>query len=378
MKKILMICAFAPASTTAGQAFTLRLLNDISRDHHVDLCFFYASPSPPIITITNVTVLFSEQLTLGRRIIGALSLPFMHPLFTSRFSFRKAFKLRSIADRYDAVYFDFSQIFIYALFIKHRNKIAMAHDIVTQMYERRPGKLAWLHTMVCRLTENMLIKGLNAKLFCFSEKDCRLVNSNFGVSAEKVDFYLDERIYETTSSEIYQHNKFVFYGAWGRRENSSGLLWFITNVFPLLGSHCQFTVIGSGVSEEVLKASQAFGESIEFAGFVENPYELLAEAKALVAPLFEGAGVKVKVLESLACGTSVIGTNVSFEGIAPELLVHCRCCNSAAEFADVLNSYTRPDRHLVQESFLKIYPSKTMGTAIRTSCAGSELDRKIE
>ena len=37
-------------------------------------------------------------------------------------------------------------------------------------------------------------------------------------------------------------------------------------------------------------------------GFVENPYGYIAEAQGLIAPLFHGAGIKVKVVEALALG----------------------------------------------------------------------------
>ena len=50
-------------------------------------------------------------------------------------------------------------------------------------------------------------------------------------------------------------------------------------------------------------------------GFVDNPYKIMSESLGLIAPLFHGAGIKVKVIESLACGTPVIGTEVAFEGI---------------------------------------------------------------
>jgi len=376
MNRILCVTAFKPNNNTAGQAFTLRLIKDIAQDHLVDLCFFHDSQTTPDVTLTNVKVLFAERLTFFRRILGTISVPFMHPLFTSRFSVKKLLYLRSIAHNYDAIYFDFSQIFIYTLFIKHHNKIALAHDIVTQMYERRTEILARFHTLFSKFSERVLIKGLGARLYCFSEKDCKLVDTYFGAYAGKVDFYLDERIYEIKLDKVIQHNKFVFYGAWSRRENSSGLLWFITNVLPLLDANCRFVIIGSGVNEEVRKAAQVFGDAVEFSGFVDNPYEILAGARALVAPLFEGAGVKVKVLEALACGTPIIGTEISFEGIDVKLLVHCHICTNAAAFANTLNTLMNRDRQQARAAFLADYPRNTIGDILRMVCHESPIHQR--
>jgi glycosyltransferase involved in cell wall biosynthesis len=55
--------------------------------------------------------------------------------------------------------------------------------------------------------------------------------------------------------------------------------------------------------------------NIKILSFIKNPYKIISESQILVAPLFEGAGVKVKVIESLACGTPVVGTEIAFEGI---------------------------------------------------------------
>jgi glycosyltransferase involved in cell wall biosynthesis len=375
MNKILIISAFAPGINTAGQAFTLKLLRDLSVDHQIDLCYFCNTASEASLSIKNVNTLSAVYLSPVIRLLHVASLPFLHPLFTSRFNWLLAFKLRSVVTDYDVVFFDFSQVFVYALFLPHTNKYAMAHDVVTQMYGRRKGWLARINTVVSRFSERFVMRRSGAKVFCFSNKDCRLVNEYFNVEADQVDFYLDERIYAIDPVTIKRHNKFVFYGAWGRRENSYGLLWFLTKVMPLLGGQCRFIVIGSGVSEEVRDAALLYGDAVEFAGFVDNPYELLAGARALVAPLFEGAGVKVKVLEALACGTQVIGTEICFEGIDEQLLVHCHNCTNAAEFADILNTLLGKDMQKARAAFLANYPRNTMGSVLRTACQAHQRNR---
>ena len=368
MKKILVISAFAPDNRTAGQAFTLKLLQDLSADHQVDLCYFHNAVQNINLTMDNVSTLSAVHLSSFKRLCSVATLPFLHPLFTSRFNCLLALKLRSVVKNYDVVYFDFSQVFVYALFLPHSNKIAMAHDIIAQMYGRRTGWLSRMNAVFSRFSEHFIISRSGASVFCFSDKDCRLAHEYFGVEAKRVDFYLDERISSLDMEKIERHEKFVFYGAWGRRENSFGLLWFINKVMPMLPNSLRFVVVGSGVNEGLRSAAQVFGDAIEFAGFVDNPYDLLAGAKALIAPLFEGAGVKVKVLESLACGTPVIGTDICFEGIDEKHLVLCHSCTSPAEFANTLNTFMSRDSLQARTSFLEDYPHRTMGDVIRNEC----------
>jgi glycosyltransferase involved in cell wall biosynthesis len=376
MKKILVITAYAPGSNSAGQAFTLRLLQDLSEDHLIDLCYFDSNTHDHGVPVKNVKVLSSITLSKTRRLTGAASLPFFHPLFTCRFSFKLALYLRSISSNYDVVYFEFSQVFIYTLFIRHSNKLALSIDIVTQMYERRKGWLARLNTAFCRFTEGFILKHSGAKIYSFSSKDCELAFDYFGIEAEQVDLYIDNSIHDVDIARVERHDKFLFYGAWGRRENSSGLFWFLANVMPLLDTACRFVIVGSGISNELRQAAKPYGSALEFAGFIDNPYEFLAGARALVAPLFEGAGVKVKVLESLACGTPIVGTEVSFEGISTRHLSSCHNCRTAEEFAAVLNNFVPVDKQRLRDSFLEVYPSKTMGAIIREACSEAEITGK--
>lgn len=58
------------------------------------------------------------------------------------------------------------------------------------------------------------------------------------------------------------------------------------------------------------------GEGIIVTGRVPDIREYLAKAAIFVSPLRYGAGIKNKVLEALAMGCAVVGTPMSFDGIA--------------------------------------------------------------
>jgi glycosyltransferase involved in cell wall biosynthesis len=54
---------------------------------------------------------------------------------------------------------------------------------------------------------------------------------------------------------------------------------------------------------------------VEVTGFMADPADQFARAHLALAPLFQGAGVKVKVLECLAAGLPVLTTEIGSEGI---------------------------------------------------------------
>lgn len=180
-------------------------------------------------------------------------------------------------------------------------------------------------------------------------------------------WFADSNIYAIElNTPIVNLKQYAFYGAWYREENSAGLLWFLEQVLPYLPQGNRYIVIGSGVPKAVLDTAKKYSEAIHFVGFVDNPYRLIASCCALIAPLFQGAGVKVKVLESLACGTPVIGTAIAFEGIDQDLLLNCVQCNTAHTFIQALSVNMCDDKHTqIRGNFLQHYPKLTMGEVLR-------------
>ncbi|RZJ79379.1 MAG: glycosyltransferase, partial [Flavobacterium sp.] len=146
------------------------------------------------------------------------------------------------------------------------------------------------------------------------------------------------------SNENVEFDKvFIFYGAWNRKENSEGLTWFINNVYPYVNKFdLRFKVIGGGMPVEIINKLKSL-KHIEYSGFVDNPYKFLTSSSALLAPLFNGAGVKVKVIEALLTGTPVIGTVVALEGLD---LLRGRSdflykCTSAKDFINAIDNFKK-------------------------------------
>lgn len=79
----------------------------------------------------------------------------------------------------------------------------------------------------------------------------------------------------------------------------------------------------------------------EILGFLDDPITAMSNCQALIVPLFQGAGVKVKVIDSLNSGTPVIGTSVAFEGIMDNDKYKLSYnCSSKEEFAETIENWT--------------------------------------
>jgi glycosyltransferase involved in cell wall biosynthesis len=52
-----------------------------------------------------------------------------------------------------------------------------------------------------------------------------------------------------------------------------------------------------------------------FTGFVDNLVDVLSISDVAVAPLFQGSGTRLKILEYFSCGLPVVSTSIGAEGL---------------------------------------------------------------
>lgn len=324
--KILYITAFPPNHRSGGQTFSLNCISHLAKKCTVDLLYFsYPGHKCEVEEFARNVKSFSPSFK------NSFFYPFAFPLFTKRFSWKVLNYLHKTASQYDVLYFDFTQVAIYSLFIEHPCKVVRCHDILAQKFSRENKIfLPWI-----RHTEEKILKS-TSYVFVPSKKDSDILKNLYGISASFSNEYLNKFDFPLA---IPSEKSFIFFGLWSRNENLSGLIWFIKNVFPNLNGEIKKSlfVMGGGLSKEneekYLKPA-----GIKYFGFVKDSYKQIVKNSAMIVPLFEGAGVKVKVLDSFTTGTPVFGTDVAFEGI-PEIKGMANLALNAEEFAQKLNIF---------------------------------------
>jgi glycosyltransferase involved in cell wall biosynthesis len=312
MKRILFITPYVPNNSAAGEKFTRTIIDKLSQHYIIDLVYFkYTKSDYYIAPNSNVNILAIIPLSSFRKVINIAQFPIVHPFFSVRFSYKLLAKLKKHVriNQVDMLILDHAQTYIYGKFFPEIKKVLIAHDIIYQRVSRKYGQF---QSLICKLSEKRMITQPNSTVFTFSEKDIKLIALNYGVNARFTSCIIDSQAINTYPSKISDY--YVFFGQWKREDNYKGLIWFINEVYPMLGDEISFKVIGGGMSSKHTKTLSRYN-NVEILGFIDNPYQIIANAKALISPLFSGAGVKVKVLEAFACGTPVIGGEVAFEGI---------------------------------------------------------------
>ena len=348
MKRMLYISAFPPNHLSGGQTYSFNALSDLSKKYKIDLIYFdYADHKPEKIDGVRIIAHFTPSIK------GCAQLPIYYPVFTRRFSYDALKKIKYISSRYDVLYFDFIQTATYSLFIKHPNKVVRCHDILGQKYQREKSKLLpWV-----KLSENKILHSVQ-RIFVPSYKDVEVVKKLYGLDATYTNEYLTE--FSIPDNLMVSH-KFLFFGLWSRYENLSGLAWFIENVVAKNPDFHKgdFAVMGGGLSDDnYQKYLKPY--DIKYLGYVKDSYSEIVKYAAVIVPVFEGAGIKVKVLDAFNTGTPVIGTEAAFEGIRDLDGLTYRA-NTSEEFVKMIHSIpvgSKEDKVKHQQEFLNYYNNR--------------------
>lgn len=107
----------------------------------------------------------------------------------------------------------------------------------------------------------------------------------------------------------------LFVGSFAHPPNADGLRWFTSEVLPLVQERrpgVRVDVIGRDPLPELVESAPA---GVTYHGWVEDLDPFYARARAVIAPLRFGAGVKGKIGEAMTHGVPVVMTPVGAEGM---------------------------------------------------------------
>ena len=150
----------------------------------------------------------------------------------------------------------------------------------------------------------------------------------------------------------------MFWGAMNRLENENAVTNFMKNIWPLVDKeNTKFYIVGANPSKKILNLKS---ENIIVTGFVEDPNEYFEIMDLSVTPLLLGAGIKIKVLESLAAKIAVITTNVGAEGIGIINSEHAYVTDDNKEFAKKINllKLDKNNRNYIEEKGYELIKNK--------------------
>ena len=198
----------------------------------------------------------------------------------------------------------------------------------------------------------------NAQLFALCQKDVNLIKELYHLDAKVSLIYIDDKIPSIVPSKL--NDEYVMIGSWDRKDNYEGALWLINGLPRFLSKPITINIIGNKFPIDKIEKSNMI--NVNCLGFVDNPYPFISECRAMLSPLFSGAGIKVKVIDALACGTPVIGTDIAFEGFSDKYHMLLKRCDDLTSFAHTIESvdFTIDERIAFKRMFISDFKSTTI------------------
>lgn len=174
-------------------------------------------------------------------------------------------------------------------------------------------------------------------------------------------------------------NKILFVGDLQFPPNREGLDRYLNKVWPVVLKRmptAELIIVGRGI-DSIKAEDWGRHAGVSIVGFVESLADVYRDAAFTIVPVYFGGGTKIKVLESLAYGRTVVAARESLRGFSNLLLdpPAVACANSDMEFADICvtlladvnarESMAQAGLNYIEQQFSYEAFSKTVSTTVK-------------
>ena len=142
----------------------------------------------------------------------------------------------------------------------------------------------------------------------------------------------------TPKPEIEGKPKFYHIGSMNWMPNEEGIRWFIDEVLPKTVEKVPdfvFHLAGRNMPEWLKEMKDTH---VNVVGEVPDAKEFVANHDVAIVPLLSGSGIRIKIIESMAMGKTVITTRVGAEGILYNEEVNVIIAENKAKMVEAIRS----------------------------------------
>lgn len=248
---------------------------------------------------------------------------------------------RFASGAYDRVFLNGSNLGLLARAIRRRYPaikiITFCHNVESRFFagaaRTRPRPRA-LAVLIANFLAERSAARHSSRLVTLSERDSKLFKRMFGRGATDIlPMALADRLSANPPlPRVHEPDYLLFVGG-GFYANREGIAWYAREVAPSLT--IRTLVVGHGMDD--LRAELERAPNVELVGAVDDLEPWYLGAKAVIAPIFDGSGMKTKVAEALMFGKRVVGTSEAFSGYEQVAGKVGWQCDTRDEYIDCLN-----------------------------------------
>ena len=256
-------------------------------------------------------------------------------------------------EEFDIIQLDYLPMAIYIDEIRTNSKakiVLRAHNVEHRIWKRLAEekknifKRWYLSKLSLRLFEfeNYVLGKIDALVSLTEEETVifRSMKYEGPVCIAPTCFYIDPVI-----PDVMEQQFSVFHiGAMDWRPNYEGLEWFIEKVWPKIIAtypNLKLYIAGNKMPERFFRFKE---ENINVQGRVDDAKQFMLEHSVMIVPVFAGSGIRVKIIEGMSLGKTIISTSQGAEGLHYKNMENIIIANTADEMYNaILKCYQFPE-----------------------------------
>jgi polysaccharide biosynthesis protein PslH len=199
-----------------------------------------------------------------------------------------------------------------------------------------------LSFMVAVINERITSRYTDLFLF-ITEKDCHSVTKRYGIrnpSYSIIPVTLNDVSIENIETSVNDSSFVLFVGS-AFYANVHAMIWYLNNVAPKIKKNT--VIIGKGMKRALRKFADK--SNVEVLDYVDDVSRYYQDALLVVAPVFLGSGMKIKIAEALMYEKVILGTSAVFEGYNAQESVGMIICEKADEYIERINLFDSCNRY---------------------------------
>jgi len=252
---------------------------------------------------------------------------------------------------YDLIFFDSSTFGVLQHYVKKKynvKTISFFHNVEYDFISARFGEklIKYPYLFLAWYNEKLALRYSSLTIALSHRDENRIVE----IYGKKPDFIIpvtfeDElspvKVANVPDGNMPKSPYCLFVGSMARA-NYEGIKWFILHVADHIKG-ADIVVVGKGFEQ---KKDELSRPNVKVIGTVDNLSDYYNRAACVISPLFDGAGMKIKIAEALMYGRTIFGTKESFEGYDTTDKTATVICESAIDFTQEINHFLESENRL--------------------------------
>lgn len=246
---------------------------------------------------------------------------------------------------------------------EHTPVVTFYHDVKAELYPKWMKNYPWFDRINWKIEmcqEKLSARYTDANIVLNASEDA-LLYKHYGLRA---DYYLPVSVEKETCCTENPYpdtsKRHILFVGTSYAPNITGVKWFCQQVLPQIKDSFDLWIVGKGL--EILKG-QWGDPAVHVIGFAEHIAGYYTYADAVIAPLTDGGGMKIKTAEAIAYGKVFVGSSESLRGyyeeMPEELIGHTVFqCDEAQEYVQAFKTLASSERVTVNQPLIDLYEKK--------------------